>query len=100
MKKTKTLRNVIKIFFVISAVLSVLIFSAIIYVDNNVAESYKISKGEDLKIDSLIPVKASSHEYKDNNVKLNIFGIIPAGQTSIKVVEKALSMRNWMRDFS
>ncbi len=67
--------------------MSVLIFSAIIYVDKNVAESYKISKGETLEINSLVPVKASGYEYKDDNVKLNIFGIIPAGKTSVQVVE-------------
>lgn len=87
MKTTKSLRKSIKIFFTLSAILSVLIFSAIIYVDKNVAESYKINKGEVLKIDSLIPVKATGIEYKDEKVKLNIFGIIPAGKTSVQVVE-------------
>ena len=87
MKTTKGLKKLIKIFFTLSAILSVLIFSAIIYVDKNVAESYKINKGEDLKINSLIPVKASGYEYNEDNVKLNIFGIIPAGKTSVQVVE-------------
>ena len=64
-----------------------LIFSAIIYVDKNIAESYRISKGEELQISSLIPVKASDYKERYDKVKLNIFGIIPAGQTSVQVVE-------------
>ena len=89
MKKTKHLKRFIKIFFALSVILSVLIFSAIIYVDKNVAESYKVTQGEDLKINSLIPVKATGYEYKDNNVRLNIFGLIPAGQTSVEVVKQS-----------
>ena len=85
----KTTKRLVKIFFTLSAVLSVLIFSAIIYVDKNIAESYRISKGEELQISSLIPVKASDYKERYDKVKLNIFGIIPAGQTSVQVVEES-----------
>ncbi len=88
MKTTKTIKRIVKTTFVIFTLLSLTIFSAIIYVDRNIAESYKIGEGETLKISSLVPVEASTTEYKDNKVNLSIFGIIPAGQTSVKVIKK------------
>ena len=88
MKTTKKVNGIVKTVFVIFLILSLTIFSAIIYVNKNVAQSYKIGEGETLKIPSLVPVEATTTEYKDNKVNLNIFGIIPAGQTSVKVIKK------------
>ena len=88
MKTTKAVKGIVKSVFIIFSIISISIFSAIIYVDRNIEESYKIGEGETLKITSLIPVEASATQYKDNKVNLNIFGIIPAGQTRVKVVKK------------
>lgn len=95
----KTTRIVIKSITVFFAVIFVTIFASLIYVSNSVSDSYLINSGETLKIDTLIPVRASycSEEVKEDygNIKgssfkmdLKMLGLIPAKQIDVKVVDE------------
>ena len=95
----KTTRIVIKSITIFLAVMFVTIFASLIYVSNSVSDSYLINSGETLKIESLIPVRASyCSEYvkedyeqdKGTSFKMDVkmLGLIPAKQIDVKVVDE------------
>lgn len=95
----KTISKFFKYTAIILFIASIIIFSAIIYLHYNTASEYKVLNGEKLQISTKIPVTvkytgendADAKLYNtvgaEYNVKLNIFGIIPAGETNVKVVD-------------
>lgn len=96
----KHLRVFFKALFFTALFLDAVIFSAIIYVSCDIGESYKIKKGEDLGIDTAVPITAeyegvvlsqSSATEKIGNsfeVKLKAFGIIPVTTVGVEVVDE------------
>lgn len=96
----KVARFFVKMFFVFAFILSVLIFTAIFYLQNNISDDYKIRKGEGLIINSNIPVTAEfdGTELSQSNRGLNVgdnykvnlkaFGIIPFSTVNVEVVDE------------
>ena len=94
------MKKLIKTFFVLAALISSLAFTTIYIMDSNVANSYKINKGEELKIDSFVPVTAHYKGVKMSqesvvrsvgesfDVDLKIFGVIPFSTVSVEVVDE------------
>ncbi len=94
------MKKLIKTFFVIAALLSSLVFTAIYIMDNSVADSYKVNKGEELTIDTFVPVTAHYKGVKMSqesvirsvgesfDVDLKIFGVIPFSTVSVEVVDE------------
>ncbi len=86
-------------FFVFLSI-DIFIFSILFYLTNSVGDSFKIKKGELLKIDSKVPISAVSVDsereeyYKTANIgekfQLNIkaFGIIPVSNVTVEVVDE------------
>lgn len=96
----KVARFFIKFFFCTAFVLSVLIFTAIFYLQNSISDDYKIKKGEGLYINSHIPVTAEfdgvelSHSNanfavgENYEVNLKAFGVIPFSTVNVEVVDE------------
>ncbi len=96
----KVARFFIKCFFILSLILSLLIFGAVIYLDNNLTKEFKIKKGDVLDLNTKIPVTA---EYdgaeltgksnfdtvgKQYSVDIKAFGIFPVSKASVEVVDE------------
>ena len=76
------------------------VFSSLFYLSNSVSNNYLINAGDTLKIDSIVPVRASycvedkvKVEYqaaKGDTFKmdLKLLGIIPAKRINVKVVDE------------
>lgn len=96
----KFLRVLIKSIFFIVLALDIAVFSMITYLDITVSEDYKIKKGDQLTIDSAVPItavyegtKLSGSGKTDNigeefKVDLKVFGIIPFSTVSVEVVDE------------
>lgn len=96
----KLLRAFFKGLFFVALFADILIFSAIVYLNGNIGESYKIKKGEGLGIDTAVPITAeyegvvlsqSDAAEKIGNsfdVKLKAFGIIPITTVGVEVVDE------------
>ena len=85
------------LFFILSAV-CLTVFGALIYLDGQLSDSYKISEGEALKIESALPIsisysgaKAGEESYSQNSgsydAKVKVFGFIPARNITVDVVD-------------
>lgn len=94
----KSIRIATRTLFCLFSVLSVLVFSAIIYIDAKLSDSYKISQGESLEIDSSLPISISYLTATDSGVeqggvknsfdaKIKVFGIIPARNITVNVID-------------
>lgn len=91
-----------KLFKILSAVMLVLcsfVFVSVYYLSNSVDDVYKINRGQELQIDSFVPVTAVYNGAKmsqsnDNylvgesyKVDLKIFGVIPFSTVDVEVVD-------------
>ena len=96
----KIARFFVKFLFACSLALSILIFSAIFYLQNNISSDYKIKKGDSLVINTKVPVtaefggvelsqsKALSDVGQSYSVDLKAFGIIPFTTVNVEVVDE------------
>lgn len=96
----KFLRVLSKSFFYIFLVIDIAVFGAIVYLDKNISDEYKIKKGDMLSFDTVVPITAEykgtklSQTGKTNNigedfdVKLKAFGIIPLSSVNVEVVDE------------
>lgn len=94
------MKRFVKIVFAILLTLCSGVFGSIYLVDKQVAGSYKVNRGEELKIDSILPitavydgVKMSQGSYTRQvgetfEVDLKIFGVIPFSTVSVEVVDE------------
>jgi len=77
-----------------------MLFCMIYYVDENLPKTYKIIKGENLGINCSLPIKVSSGGVEVSRsqeasavgnkftAKLKLFGVVPAGDVSVEVVDE------------
>ena len=96
----KIAKIIVKTMFFIFLSIDIFIFSVLFYLTNSVGDSFKIKKGELLKINSKVPISAVSIDsemeeyYKNANIgekfQLNIkaFGIIPVSNVTVEVVDE------------
>lgn len=96
----KVLRILTKMVFFIFLILTVGIFSLIIYLQENVSDGYKIKRGESLNIQSALPITAIYNGTKISqisnaksvgerfSVDLKAFGIIPFSTVNVEVVDE------------
>lgn len=94
----KICRITVKSITVLLATIFLALFASLIYVNNSVSDSYLINSGDTLKINSVIPLRASycsdevSEKYDDNSsgfkMDVKMLGIIPAKQIDVKVVDE------------
>ncbi len=93
------LRKIIKIFFAFSLIFCSFVFTSIYIMSDDVAESYKVNHGEELQMDTLIPVTAVYNGVKMSQsvyarqvgesfeVDLKIFGVIPFSTVNVQIVD-------------
>ena len=96
----KVARFFVKFIFALSLILTVLIFSTIIYLQNNITDDYKVKKGDSLVINSKVPItaefggvelsqtRALSLIGENFEVNLKAFGIIPFSKVNVEVVDE------------
>ncbi len=96
----KLARIIIKSFFALFFILSIVIFAGVIYLQTLLADEYKIKKGDDLTIKSPVPIVASFNgaalsdaasrkSVGDSfSVDLKAFGIIPISKIDVEVVDE------------
>lgn len=96
----KSARVFTKTVFYISLFLSIFVFSAVIYLSNNVSKEFKIKKGDELSINSIVPITAiyNGTELSDSDnlntvgaeydVDLKMFGVIPFTTANVQVVDE------------
>ena len=96
----KFARILTKTVFILVFVVSIIIFSLIIYLQKNTSEEFKVKKGNRLNIDTIVPVTAeykgvelSQSKYfttvgEKIDVDLKIFGIIPVSTVNVEVVDE------------
>ncbi len=96
----KIVRSVIKSFTILLFVLFTVIFASIIYIEHSVSDYYSVSSGDDLNLNSPIPIRTSYCTKEDRSVSydsgpgtsfkmdIKVLGIIPAKQVSVTVVDK------------
>ena len=98
--KLKLARIFSKCFFYICVILITAVFGSIMYLENNISESFKIKRGETLSINSYIPVKAefeglsltekgiNQEVGEEFDVELKILGVVPFKSVSVEVVDE------------
>jgi len=96
----KVVRFFIKSIFILLLIFSILVFSSIIYLNQNIGESFKVKKGEILNFNTKLPVSAVFNKAEVNgsnpllavgeeySVKLNLFGVIPFSTVNVEVVDE------------
>lgn len=96
----KVARFLIKSIFILFLILSILIFSTVIYLDNSVSKEFKIKRGDNLKFNTKLPVTAiyegtkltgkSGFEKVGNtySVELKAFGLFPISSVNVEVVDE------------
>lgn len=96
----KILNKVIKAIFYALLISNILIFSAVIYLDNSIDSEFKIKSGEALNISSAVPITAEYNGAKLSNVgsnyrvgeefevNLKAFGIIPISTAKVEVIDE------------
>lgn len=96
----KIVRILAKTCFFIFLILTAVIFSLIIYLQDNVSNDYKIKRGETLNIESVLPITAVYNGTKISqistkksagekfSVELKAFGIIPFSKVDVEVVDE------------
>ncbi len=92
------MRKLTKALFFAFLFCSIMVFSAIIYLNNSVCENYKIKIGEVFEIDTPIPITAVYNNEKilatsfraageEFEVKLKVFGVIPFSTVNLEIVD-------------
>ncbi len=96
----KLARFIIKSIFFMFLCFYILVFGAVIYLDNNVENEFKIRSGETLNINTVIPLTA---EYNGSSisrvggsysvgekfeVNLKAFGIIPVSKAKVEIIDE------------
>lgn len=96
----KNIRIIIKTIAVFFAVLSLMVFSSLIYVEYSVSNYYCVNSGETLKINSPIPLRVSYCTNQNSSVsydnisedtmkmELKVLGIIPAKKINVRMVDE------------
>lgn len=96
----KFLRRTVKTLFLLSFFVSVLIFSAVIYIGNTLDSDIKIKKGDSLNIETVVPVTAEydgtllsqksvfTKTGEEFEVEVKIFGLIPVSTIKVQVVDE------------
>lgn len=96
----KIARIIVKTLFFTFLIIDIFIFSIVIYLSNSVGSSFKIKKGELLKINSKVPISAVSVDSKSEGYhktaaigekfELNIkaFGVIPVSRVTVQIVDE------------
>ena len=99
----KVARFFVKFIFAVSLILTVLIFSTIIYLQNNITDDYKVKKGDSLVINSKVPItaefggvelsqtRALSLIGENFEVNLKAFGIIPFSKVNVEGVDEIIN---------
>jgi len=94
------MKNIIKLFFAAAFIFCSIIFSSMYMMQSTVADSYKITRGEEFSIDTKVPVTAKYNGAKMSqgnqkyvvgekfDVDLKIFGIIPYSTVSVQIVDR------------
>lgn len=94
------MKKAIKIFCLIISVFCCYVFTAMFLLQTTVAESYKINKGESLKINSIAPISLVYNGTKTSQnvlnqltgenleVELKLFGVIPFSTVDVQVTDK------------
>lgn len=95
------MRKIIKTTFVLLLVFCGFVFTSMYIISDDIAENYKINHGEELCIDTFIPITAVYNGVKMSqgvytrhigdtfNVDLKIFGVIPFSTVSVEIVDDA-----------
>ncbi len=96
----KIINKIIKALFFGLLISNILIFSAVIYLDNSIDSEFKIKSGEALNISSAVPITAEyngaklsrvSGNYRvgeEFEVDLKAFGIIPISTAKVEVIDE------------
>ena len=96
----KTVSVVFKTIFVFLLIFCVAVFSVILVLNNEVADSYKVVKGENLTVGANFPVTATSRgvEFAQSDlsksvgevvkVDLKLFGVIPIRSVDVEIVDE------------
>lgn len=95
----KQLRILSKILFFVLLILDIAVFGAVFYLTDYIGEDFKIKKGENLNINSPLPVTAvyngsqvdsrlTNNQIGCFNVDLKMFGIIPFSTAQVQVVDR------------
>lgn len=94
------MKKAIKIFCLIISVFCCYVFASMFMLQTTVAESYKINKGETLKINSIAPISLIYNGTKMSQnvlnrlsgenleVELKLFGVIPFSTVDVQVTDK------------
>lgn len=94
------MRKIIKIFFAVLLIACSYIFTSICIMSNDVAPSYKVGRGEELHVDTFMPVTAVYNGVKMSQgvytrqvgdsfeVDLKIFGVIPFSTVNVEIVDE------------
>ncbi len=90
----KCMKTVTRAIFFVLAFCCLIIFSAIIYLNGNLSDSYRINEGEALTIDSGLPLSISYDSVGTNeqsgisyDARVKVFGFIPARSITVDVVD-------------
>ncbi len=93
------MKKFIKLLFAILLVFCSYVFTSIYIMSGDVAQSYKVNRGEELKMDTFVPVTAVYNGVKMSQgvytrqvgdsfeVDLKIFGVIPFSTVNVEVVD-------------
>lgn len=93
------MKKAIKIFCAVLLLASSCIFTSIYIMSDDISDNYKLNFGEELKIDSFMPVTAVYNGIKESQggtprqigesyeVDLKLFGIIPISKTNVQIVD-------------
>ena len=94
----KTVRIISKLLFFAVLFFDIAVFGTVIYLNQNLGEDFKIKKGENLSINSPLPVTAlyngkvlTSNHTEDNSnisVDLKMFGVIPVSKAEVQVIDQ------------
>ena len=90
----KCMKIASRMLFAVAALAALFIFGSLFYVETKLSESYRISEGDNLEIDSALPISIT-HEWaeRDENgssygASVRLFGLFPAGNITVNVVDE------------
>ena len=96
----KFARCVVKSVAICFFVLFVTVFSSVIYIDYTVSDDFVVNSGDELRLDYLIPIRASYCSDTNESVNyspvagesfkmdIKVLGIIPAKKINVRVIDK------------
>lgn len=95
----RKIKFAVKMIFFICLAFSICVFSSFYIVKGEISDSYKVTRGESLKIASFIPVTAECNGIKafesltdrvgeSYEVDLKLFGVIPYSTAKVEIVDK------------